>query len=67
LKIYYNTTSRSYVEWIGRDELLYKSLQFIIAQFRGMVHVLATESRRSLMDELLFSNSRATEPIPSVP
>jgi hypothetical protein len=26
LKIYYNTTSRGYVEWMGGDELLYKGL-----------------------------------------
>ncbi|CAN9334787.1 unnamed protein product [Alternaria alternata] len=67
LKIHYNTTLRGHVEWVGRDELLYKSLQFSIAQFRGMVHGLATESRRLMMDELLFGNSRAAEPIPSVP
>ncbi|KAF3032558.1 hypothetical protein E8E12_001438 [Didymella heteroderae] len=67
LKIHYNTTSRGHVEWVGREELLYKSLQFSMAQFRGMVHGLATESRRLLMDELLFGNSRAAEPIPSVP
>ena len=67
LKIHYNTTSRGHVEWVGRDELLYKSLQFSMAQFRGMVHGLATESRRLLMDELLFGNSRAAEPIPRVP
>jgi hypothetical protein len=46
--------------------LLYKSLQFSIAQFRGIVHGLATESQQLLIDELLFSNSRATKPIPSV-
>jgi hypothetical protein len=67
LKIHYNTTSRGHVEWVGWDELLYKSLQFSIAQFRGMVHGLATESRRLLIDELLFGNSRAAKPIPSVP
>lgn len=67
LKIHYNTTSRGHVEWVGREELLYKSLQFSMAQFRGMVHGLAAESRRLLMDELLFGNSRAAEPIPSVP
>ena len=67
LKIHYNTTSRGHVEWVGRDELLYKSLQFSMAQFRGMVHGLATESRRLLMDELMFGNSRTAESIPSVP
>jgi RecQ family ATP-dependent DNA helicase len=67
LKIHYNTTSRGHVEWVGRDELLYKDLQFSMAQFRGMIHGLTTESRRLMMDELLFGNSRAAEPIPSVP
>jgi hypothetical protein len=67
LKIHYNTTSRGHVEWAGRDELLYKSLQFSKAQFRGMVHGLATERRRLLMDELLFGNSRTAESIANVP
>ena len=44
LKIHYNTTSRGHVEWVGRDEMLYKDLQFNIAQFRSMVHGLVTES-----------------------
>jgi hypothetical protein len=35
-----------------------------MAQFRGMVHRLASESRRLLTEELLFS--RAT-PVPAVP
>ena len=67
LKIHYNTTSRGHVKWVGLDEILYKDLQFNIAQFRGMVHGLVTESRRMMMDELLYSGSRAAEPIPSVP
>jgi hypothetical protein len=32
-----------------------------------MVHGLVTESRRLLIDELLYSISSAAEPIPSVP
>ena len=67
LKIHYNTTSRGHVEWIDGDELLYKGLQFNMAQFRGMVHGLASESRRLLVEELMFGSSKATEPIPSVP
>jgi RecQ family ATP-dependent DNA helicase len=67
LKIHYNTTSRGHVEWTGGDELLYKGLQFNMAQFRGMVHGLASESRRLLMEELMFGSSKAAEPIPSVP
>ena len=67
LKIHYNTTSRGHVEWTGGNELLYKGLQFNMAQFRGMVHGLATESRRLLMEELMFGNNKAAEPVPSVP
>jgi hypothetical protein len=66
LKIHYNTTSRRHVEWTG-DELLYKDLHFSMAQFRGMVHGLASESRRLLTEELLFSSSEASEPVPTVP
>jgi hypothetical protein len=67
LKIHYNSTARGHVEWVGQDEMLYKDLQFNMAQFRGMVHGLATESRRLLMDELLYNSSSAAELIPSVP
>jgi hypothetical protein len=54
------------VEWTG-DELLYKDIHFSMAQFRGMVHGLASKSRRLLTEELLFSSSKATEPVPAVP
>jgi hypothetical protein len=37
-----------------------------MAQFRSIVHRLATESWWLLIDELLFGNSRTAEPIPSV-
>ena len=67
LKLYYNTTSRGHVKWTGGDELLYKGLQFNMAQFRGIVHGLVTESQRLLIEELLFGSSKATKPIPSVP
>jgi hypothetical protein len=67
LKIHYNTTSRGHVEWVGADELLYKSLQFNMAQFRSMVHGLAVESRRVMVDELLFGSSPASKPVPAVP
>lgn len=38
-----------------------------MAQFRSMVYGLAIESRRLLRKELMFGNSKAAEPIPSVP
>jgi hypothetical protein len=63
LKIHYNTTSHRHVEWIRRDELLYKELHFSMAQFHGMVHGLASESRRLLTEELLFSSKAGAVPI----
>lgn len=65
LKIYYNTTSCGHIEWAGSDKLLYKGLQFNIAQFCSIVYRLVTKSRRLLIEELMFSNELA-EPIPSV-
>jgi hypothetical protein len=65
LKIHYNTTSRGHVEWMGQNELLYKDLHFSMAQFCGMVHGLASESRRLLTEELLFSSKAAL--VPAVP
>ena len=67
LKVHYNTTSRGHVEWTGPDELLYKDLHFTMAQFRSMIHGLRTESRRLLMEELLFCNRRDAPQIPSIP
>jgi hypothetical protein len=66
LKIHYNATSRGHVEWTGGDELLYKELQFYMAQFRSIVYGLSTESWRLLLDELMFGNGKAGEPIHSV-
>jgi hypothetical protein len=65
LNIHYNTTSRGHVEWMGQDELLYKDLYFSMAQVCSMVHGLASESRRLLTEELLFSSKAA--PLPTVP
>ena len=65
LKIQYNTTTRGHVEWTNGDELLYKELRFSMAQFRGMVHGLASESRRLLTEELMFGSKAA--PVPAVP
>jgi hypothetical protein len=54
----YCSASSGHVEWIGQDKLLYKELHFSMAQFQGMVHGLASESRRLLTEELLFSSVR---------
>ena len=66
LKIHYNTTSHGHVEWVGQDELLYKELQFTMAQFRSMVHGLKEDTQQLLMEELLFSTSPSAKPIPSI-
>jgi RecQ family ATP-dependent DNA helicase len=66
LKIHYNTTAQGHVEWAGRDELLYKDIQFNMAQFRSMVHGLETEARRMLHEELLFGD-RCSEAVPGIP
>jgi hypothetical protein len=47
---------------MGQDELLYKDLHFSMAQFRSMVHGLVAESRRLLLEELLFSSKAALVP-----
>jgi hypothetical protein len=52
LKIHYNSTQRGHIDRTSRDELLYKGLQFNMAQFRSMRHRLATESRPLLVEEL---------------
>ena len=66
LKVHYNTTTEGHVEWMGRDELLYKNVHFTMAQFRAMVHGLRAESRRLLMEELLLC-SKHTDKIPQIP
>ncbi|TKA55481.1 hypothetical protein B0A49_13343, partial [Cryomyces minteri] len=53
LKIHYNTTSTGNVDWIG-DQILFKNMQFGMAEFRSMVHGLVAETRRMLMEDLLF-------------
>jgi hypothetical protein len=67
LKVHLNTTTRGHVEWMGRDELLYKNVHFTMAQFRSMVHGMKTESKRLLIEELLFCNGQAADQVPQIP
>ncbi|KAK4978434.1 hypothetical protein LTR28_005593, partial [Elasticomyces elasticus] len=67
LKIHYSTTSRGHVGWKGYDELLYKDLHFNMAQFRGMIHGLVTESRRMLMEDLLLFDGDHAHEVPEIP
>jgi hypothetical protein len=53
LKIHYNTTAVGHVGWKGGDELLYKNVQFTMAEFRAMVHGLVMKAQ-GLTEELLY-------------
>jgi len=67
LKVHFNTTTRGHVEWMGRDELLYKNVHFTMAQFRSMVHGMEAEGKRLLVEELLFCNRQAADQVPHIP
>ena len=53
LNIHYNTTSAGHIDWIG-DQIVYKNIQFSMRQFRSIIHGLITETRRLMMEDLLF-------------
>ncbi len=55
LKIHYNTTSEGHIDWV-EDQILYKSIQFSMGEFRGMIHELVVETRRMLMKDLIFED-----------
>ncbi|MCJ1360886.1 MAG: hypothetical protein MMC33_010895, partial [Icmadophila ericetorum] len=64
LKIHYNTTAEGNVDWM-RDRIIYKKVEFGMADFRGMVHGLAAETQRILRDDLMFvSDDQAMPAIP---
>ena len=66
LKIHYNMTAVGHVGWKGRDELLYKNVQFMMAEFRAMVYRLVMKAR-GLMEELLYYGKRfGGEKMPAV-
>lgn len=62
LKIHYNTTASGNIDWVG-DQILYKSIQFSMGEFRSMVHGLVMKTRRMLMEELLFNGPKKDIPI----
>ena len=69
LKIHYNTTATGHVGWQGHDEILYKNVQFNMAQFRSMVHGLVEQCRQLMEEELLFCGGKyqGGEQVPEVP
>lgn len=64
LKIRYNTTSTGNIDWVG-DQVLYRDIQFTMAEFRGMVHESVTKARRMLMEHLLFD--KQGKEVPQIP
>jgi hypothetical protein len=67
LTIHYRKTTPGHIGWQGTDRLLYKQLQFTMGDFRGFIHGLVREARRSLREELLYGDQPGAAPIPAVP
>lgn len=65
MKIARTTTVEGSLGWVD-DTVLYKDLQFTMAEFRSFVHGLVHETHRILHDDLLFGRTIA-EPPPTVP
>jgi len=55
LKIHYNIISEDHIDWM-KNQILYKSIQFSMNEFRDMIHELMRESRRMLMKDLIFED-----------
>ena len=55
LKIHFNIISDDHIDWMN-DQILYKSIQFSMSDFRDMIHELMRESRCMLMKDLMFED-----------
>ena len=66
LKIHYSATTPGHIGWTGRDELLYKEVQFNMGDFRGFVHGLVGSTRKLLREEILLSDWAGAAEIPTV-
>jgi len=64
MKIVFNTTQDGRMEWNG-DLVLYREIQFTMAEFRTWVHGLLHEAQALCVNELLLQRT-ARAPIPSV-
>jgi superfamily II DNA helicase RecQ len=63
MKIFFSSTADGHIDWQG-DTVLYKKIQFTMADFRGMVHGLVAEAKRILFEKLLFAQEDEIPPIP---
>jgi len=64
MKIVFNTTQDGRMKWNG-DLVLYREIQFIMAEFRTWVHGLLHEAQALCVNELLLQRTTRA-PIPSV-
>ncbi len=55
LKIHYNIISEDHIDWV-KDQILYKSIQFSMSEFRDMIHELMRKTQRMLMKNLIFED-----------
>jgi len=55
LKIHYNIISEDHIDWV-KNQILYKSIQFSMSEFRDMIHELMRKIRRMLMKDLIFKD-----------
>jgi len=55
LKIHFNIISDDHINWMN-DQILYKSIQFSMSEFRDMIHELMRETWRMLMKDLIFED-----------
>ncbi|KAI6957743.1 hypothetical protein KC332_g17517 [Hortaea werneckii] len=65
MKIGMNTTSPGHVDWSNGGTLQYKSVKFSMAEFRGMVAQLHQATRRTLVEDLMFTPD--ADDIPAIP
>lgn len=65
MKIAFNTTSPSHVDWSNGDRLQYTSVKFSIAKFRSMVAQLRQATWRALVEDLMFTPD--ADYIPAIP
>lgn len=65
MKIAFNTTSAGHVNWRDGDTLEYRAVKFNMAEFRGMVSKLCQDTRRALLEDLMFAAN--ANDVPAVP
>ena len=55
LKIHFNIINDDHIDWMN-DQILYKSIQFNMSDFRNMIHELMKKSHCMLMKDLMFKD-----------